>query len=94
MEIYSKEANYEFGQKWIPVTEGLPDPDEDGLVMVTVSGRYGQYKMEDEVHLADYWGEESEDSGEWTIDGKENEEMWKGKKVTAWMPVPVAYEEA
>ncbi|NLD11269.1 MAG: hypothetical protein GX671_05905 [Clostridiales bacterium] len=84
METFSKDSNYEMAKKWMPVEKGMPDPEEDGLVLVTVSGRYQHTEFDHSIELADYFGPEDG----WCISGYE---AWEDPKVIAWMPVPTAY---
>ena len=83
MSNYTK-VRRSYGE-WIPVSEDLPDPGEDGLVLVTVSGRFGQIQFEDAVELADYYGEEG-----WSIAGYPE---WDDPEVSAWMPLPIEYHK-
>lgn len=84
MEIYSKDRIASIA-RWIPVAEGLPDPEEDGDVLVTVNGHYGNVTFENSIELGDYYCD-----GEWKIRKFEN---WQNPEVLAWMPLPTEYDE-
>ena len=83
MEIYSKDRIASIA-RWVPVAEGLPDPEEDGDVLVTVNGHYGNVTFENSIELGDYYG-----NGEWKIRKFEN---WQNPEVLAWMPLPTEYD--
>ena len=69
-------------QKWIPVSERLPEDCDPVLVT------YKWSKTDREVAIGEYWGKPSEIC-------PEEEKGWgkDGDHVTAWMPLPEPYRE-
>lgn len=67
-------------QKWIPVSEKLPEDCDQVLVT------YRWSKTDREVSIGEYWGDASEFC-------PEEEKGWgkDGDNVTAWMPLPAPY---
>lgn len=67
--------------RWIPVEERLPE--EDDIVLVTVSGLYNHITFSDAIQLGILCA-----NGEWFIEGYPE---WDNPDVTAWMPLPGPY---
>lgn len=67
--------------KWIPITERLPGEDED-IVLMSV------YDTEDDASYVDVG---STHDGIW-VSATMGFEVWNGRKVTAWMPLPDPWE--
>lgn len=81
IEALGKQAIKQATSEWIPVSERLPE--NDGLVLVTVSGVHNNIIFDHALELGSYDQEEG-----WII------EMWLewvNPQVTAWMPLPKAY---
>lgn len=83
------EANKTIGKdinaptKWIPVEERLPE--EDVIVLVTVSGFYSHFTFSNTIELGNLCSD-----GSWFIEGYPD---WDNPEVTAWMPLPEPYQE-
>ena len=71
-------------QRWIPVTEALPEDYVDVLVWFEYF-RYGNYNC-----LYQTWGigDYSEEYGSWMVN---HESGWRKLRVIAWMPLPEPY---
>lgn len=79
-----KEVNCsEKENRWIPVTERLPENED--IVLVTVSGLYNHLTFCNAIQLGSYWSD-----GEWFIEGYPE---WNNPSVVAWMPLPEPYRE-
>ena len=82
------EANKTIGKdinaptKWIPVEERLPE--EDVIVLVTVSGFYSHFTFSNTIELGNLCSD-----GSWFIEGYPD---WDNPEVTAWMPLPEPYQ--
>ena len=71
-------------QKWIPVTEKLP---ENGCgVLVTVNGKHSNITFVNALEIAEYRNTEG-----WIIEGYLD---WLDPNVIAWQPLPEAYKES
>lgn len=68
--------------RWIPVEERLPE--EDTIVLLTVSGLYSCITFSDAIELGNLCSD-----GSWFIEGYPD---WDNPEVTAWMPLPEAYQ--
>ena len=68
--------------RWIPVEERLPE--EDTIVLLTVSGLYSCITFSDAIELGNLCSD-----GEWFIEGYPD---WDDPNVTAWMPLPEPYQ--
>ena len=66
--------------RWISVEEQLPE--DDVLVLVTVSGIYNALTFANAIQIGAY------DMDRWFIEGYED---WNNPNVTAWMPLPEPY---
>ena len=66
--------------RWISVEEQLPE--DDVLVLVTVSGIYNALTFANAIQIGAY------DRDRWFIEGYED---WNNPNVTAWMPLPEIY---
>ena len=69
---------------WIPVEEGLPDNEEEN-VLVVVNGKCKMAEFEDAIMLGNY----SRRYKDWCIEGWEE---WENPNVTAWQPLPEPYK--
>ena len=69
--------------KWIPVEERLPE--EDTIVLLTVSGLYNYITFSDAIQLGNLCSD-----GEWFVEGYPD---WDDPNVTAWMPLPELYRK-
>lgn len=69
--------------RWIPVEERLPE--EDTIVLLTVSGLYSCITFSDAIELGNLCSD-----GEWFIEGYPD---WDDPDVTAWMPLPEPYRK-
>ncbi len=69
--------------RWIPVEERLPE--EDTIVLMTVSGLYGCIIFSDAIQLGNLCSD-----GSWFIEGYPD---WDDPKVIAWMPLPEPYRK-
>jgi hypothetical protein len=69
--------------RWIPVEERLPE--EDTIVLLTVSGLYSCITFSDAIELGNLCSD-----GEWFIEGYPD---WDDPNVTAWMPLPESYRK-
>nr|DAI88018.1 MAG TPA: Protein of unknown function (DUF551) [Caudoviricetes sp.] len=69
--------------RWIPVEERLPE--EDTIVLLTVSGLYSCITFSDAIELGNLCSD-----GEWFIEGYPD---WDDPNVTAWMPLPEQYQK-
>lgn len=70
-------------QRWIPVTERLPETDE--LVLAIVSGRPSfQLRLENAIELASFWRDDG-----WVL---EEFPEWEDPQVSHWMPLPAEPE--
>lgn len=69
--------------RWISVEEQLPE--DDVLVLVTVSGIYNALTFANAIQIGAY------DRDRWFIEGYED---WNNPNVTAWMPLPEPYVPA
>ena len=79
-----KELNEEqCKHRWIPVEERLPE--EDTIVLLTVSGLYSCITFSDAIELGNLCSD-----GEWFIEGYPD---WDDPNVTAWMPLPEPYQK-
>lgn len=67
--------------RWIPVEERLPE--EDTIVLLTVSGLYSCITFSDAIELGNLCSD-----GEWFIEGYPD---WDDPEVTAWMLLPEPY---
>ena len=80
-EIYSLKAGTilkALRTEWIPVEERLPE--EDVIVLVTVSGFYSHFTFSNTIELGNLCSD-----GSWFIEGYPD---WDNPEVTAWMPLP------
>ena len=68
--------------RWIPVTERLPEGDK--FVLATVSGIYNNITFSSAIQLAGYCETEG-----WFIEGYPD---WDDPDVTAWQPLPEPYK--
>ena len=79
-----KELNEEqCKHRWIPVEERLPE--DDTIVLLTVSGLYSCITFSDAIELGNLCSD-----GEWFIEGYPD---WDDPNVTAWMPLPEPYQK-
>ena len=69
--------------RWIPVTDRLPE--DDVPVLVTVSGICNALTFVNAIQTGEHDGEG------WVIDGYEE---WDNPNVAAWMPLPDPYMPA
>lgn len=69
--------------RWISMEEQLPE--DDVLVLVTVSGIYNAMTFVDVIQIGVH------DREGWFIEGYEK---WDNPNVTAWMPLPAPYRPA
>lgn len=69
--------------RWIPVEERLPE--EDVIVLVTVSGFYSHFTFSNTIELGNLCSD-----GSWFIEGYPD---WDNPEVTAWMPLPEPYRK-
>ncbi|MFR2781153.1 MAG: DUF551 domain-containing protein [Clostridium sp.] len=69
-------------KRWIPVEER--PPEEDTIVLLTVSGLYSCIIFSDAIELGNLCSD-----GEWFIEGYPD---WDDPNVTAWMPLPEPYQ--
>lgn len=69
--------------RWIPVKERLPE--EDVIVLVTVSGFYNHLTFSNTIELGNLCSD-----GSWFIEGYPD---WDNPEVTAWMPLPEPYQQ-
>lgn len=69
--------------RWIPVEERLPE--EDTIVLLTVSGLYSCITFSDAIELGNLCSD-----GEWFIEGYPD---WDDPNVTAWTPLPESYRK-
>lgn len=67
--------------RWIPVTERLPE--DDAFVLVTVKGKYRDIIFEDAVEIASYY-----DGDGWELEAYPE---LVNPNVTAWQPLPAPY---
>ena len=82
-EIKALNANGKTSEhRWIPVEERLPE--EDTIVLLTVSGLYSCITFSDAIELGNLCSD-----GEWFIEGYPD---WDDPNVTAWMPLPEPYQ--
>lgn len=83
-EIKALNANGKTSEhRWIPVEERLPE--EDTIVLLTVSGLYSCITFSDAIELGNLCSD-----GEWFIEGYPD---WDDPNVTAWMPLPEPYRK-
>ena len=82
-------------QRWIPVSERLPE--EYGEYMITwttshsmVNGKYGFLGTAEYELTGEYDAENNRFKGEWLLE--EYVENYSDVKVTAWMPLPEPYK--
>lgn len=68
---------------WIPVEERLPE--DEGNVLVVVTGRYKAVRFENAIMLGNY----SSTDKDWIIEGWEE---WENPNVIAWQPLPEPYK--
>lgn len=59
-------------------------PEEDTIVLLTVSGLYSCITFSDAIELGNLCSD-----GEWFIEGYPD---WDDPNVTAWMPLPEPYQ--
>lgn len=78
-EAMEKQATSE----WIPVSEGLPEGENE--VLVTVSGKLNNITFDNAIEIGFY----CEIDG-WIINGYLD---WATPQVTAWQPLPEPYKE-
>ena len=69
--------------RWIPVEERLPE--EDVIVLVTVSGFCDCITFSNAIQLGSFCSD-----GSWFIEGYPD---WDDPEVTAWMPLPAPYQK-
>lgn len=69
--------------RWIPVEERLPE--DDVIVLVTVSGFCGYITFSNAIELGNLCSD-----GSWFIEGYPD---WDDPEVTAWMPLPEPYQK-
>lgn len=82
-EIKALNANGKTSEhRWIPVEERLPE--EDTIVLLTVSGLYSCITFSDAIELGNLCSD-----GEGFIEGYPD---WDDPNVTAWMPLPEPYQ--
>lgn len=82
-DLESKVAELEAQNRWIPVTERVPEHTENVLVLCT--DKFANVRLEQAYLLAQYNPEDG-----WIL------EMWPEKEspnVTHWMPLPVPPKE-
>jgi|GEM_PF-2385687 len=85
--ILTKDDTYGLSGFWISTNTALPDPEEDGDVIVCYSGWHGIRTCYDHaIGMADYYGK---DEGGWEITGNST---LKDLVVHAWMPAPDPYK--
>lgn len=83
-EIKALNANGKTSEhRWIPVEERLPE--EDTIVLLTVSGLYSCITFSDAIELGNLCSD-----GEWFIEGYPD---WDDPNVIAWMPLPEPYQK-
>lgn len=78
-----KELKENKNPRWIPVEERLPE--EDTIVLLTVSGLYSCITFSDAIELGNLCSD-----GEWFIEGYPD---WDDPNVIAWMPLPEPYQK-
>lgn len=78
IEAMEKQATSNYTSEWIPVSEGLPEGENE--VLVTVSGKLNNITFDNAIEIGFY----CEIDG-WIINGYLD---WATPQVTAWQPLP------
>lgn len=79
-------------QRWIPVSERLPEEDTDVLVSVYFMGLQKKHGVNEHLKPSYYVDIARCYDGEWSSYSDEYKVAWDRHKVIAWQPLPEAYK--
>ena len=79
-------------QRWIPVSERLPEEDTDVLVSVYFMGLQKKHGVNEYLKPSYYVDIARCYDGEWSSYSDEFKVAWDRHKVIAWQPLPEAYK--